>query len=133
MPKLNKKKIIEVIQKDANLKGHYFGHNEGDACVIGGLSIGANIDRDLKEKIRMFSNCAIIGTDFEAIKQLRQLIQDIYGLTYKQQMQLQCINDQWDDVEDRRKQLINAVNAMKDEIEVANETNRLEIKTVISK
>lgn len=61
MSKLKKEKIIAVIEKDANHQSEYFGRNEGECCVIGGLLTAAGISDELKTRIKRYANASGIG------------------------------------------------------------------------
>lgn len=109
--KLQKEKIIAVIQKDANYVRRYFGPEEGQCCVIGGLLVAAGIEDEYKSTIKCFCNAGSIEAASE-MEKARDLLYNTYGLSTGQQTRLQTINDDCDETEERREQLIIAVEEM---------------------
>lgn len=119
--RLNKEKIIGIIQEDANLRCKYFLGEK--ACVIGGLCLAANIPPALKKQVLRTCNSNFITglaggfnnkAKQEVIETLQEFLTENYGLTKGELRRLQKINDGCKKTVTRRERLIAAVQRMKD-------------------
>lgn len=110
MKNFDRDKIIAIIEQDANLMDCYFGLNEGEACVIGGLLNAAGIPPELKSEMLEYYNGTPINAGGDTLGKAEGLLIETYGLTGIELRKLQKINDHEVDTEARRKLLIKAVN-----------------------
>lgn len=119
---LRKKAIRETINADAEAR-HFYLNSEGKTCAIGGLARvagvkdatliaaeGGRIDYGSRSVRRAFGPRDGMA---DALTIIRRAISRRFGLTVKQQVDLQYRNDQYEDVGMRRAAIIAFVDSLR--------------------
>jgi len=101
-----RQQIIEIIKKDATLKGRYYEPTTGDACVIGGLALAAGVN----PRILGYCGGLPISNLDSWVTHIRKLLRDRFGIDEEQALRLQRTNDYKDNTAFRREALIQMVN-----------------------
>jgi len=115
---VDKKAVINVINKDASLTG-YYANSAGDMCIIGGLAFECGIPLDYlidceAESITLIPKEAEVRKAQKARKlgKVRRLIREKFGLRLPELYKLQNINDFYDNHQKRRDKLIKYIQSL---------------------
>lgn len=101
-----KKRVIDVIKKDAKLTGAYYWC--GDYCVIGGLLKEAGISND---KLKAMDNKS--QSDIGRFEWALEILNKEFGIDKDLAEDLQTVNDDHDDTDERVGALLHALETVK--------------------
>ena len=104
--------IYKVIDESCTVRGKYYGE-DGGTCVIAGLAEAAKIklisyDGEVVSSESDYNNEGIVGLDDDCVDALTLF----FGLTYGDLRVLQTINDEFSDLEERRRGLADEVHSL---------------------